>query len=209
MGAPMAGNLARAGMAVTAWNRDATKIAALSHAGVTAASTPAEAADCRDAVILMLSSGPVCDEILAAGGVLAAMRPGALLIVMSSISVPEAQAQATRARDAGLRYLDAPVSGGVVGAREARLAIMAGGTAEDVAAAAPIFEAMGKVVHIGPAGTGQLAKLVNQLTVASTIVAVSEAILLAEAGGADPSRVARPCSVASRNRASSLNTAPE
>ncbi len=75
---------------------------------------------------------------------------------------------------------------------------MAGGTAEDVAAAAPIFEAMGKVVHIGPAGTGQLAKLVNQLTVASTIVAVSEAILLAEAGGADPSRV--PCSVASRNQ---------
>jgi 2-hydroxy-3-oxopropionate reductase len=81
------------------------------------------------------------------------------------------------------------VSGGVVGAREARLAIMAGGTAEDVAAAGPIFEAMGTAVHIGPAGTGQLAKLVNQLTVASTIVAVSEAILLAEAGGADPAKV--------------------
>ncbi len=189
MGAPMAANLARAGMTVTAWNRDAAKLASLAAAGVAATQTPAEAAAGRDAVILMLSSGPVCDEILDAGGVFAAMRSGALLIVMSSISMPEAQAQAKRAAALGLSYIDAPVSGGVIGATEARLAIMAGGTAEDVATAAPIFAAMGKAVHIGPAGTGQLAKLVNQLTVASTIVAVSEAMLLAEAGGADPARV--------------------
>ena len=189
MGAPMAANLARAGMTVTAWNRDAAKLAVLATDGVVPASTPAEAATGRDAVILMLSSGPVCDEILGAGGVLAAMRPGEFLIVMSSISVPESQAQAKRAAGLGIRYIDAPVSGGVVGATEARLAIMAGGAAEDVAAADPVFEAMGRAVHIGPAGTGQLAKLVNQLTVASTIVAVSEAILLAEAGGADPARV--------------------
>jgi len=189
MGAPMAAILGRAGMAVTAWNRDASKLSPLTAAGVTPASTPAEAAAGRDAVILMLSSGPVCDEVLDAGGVLAAMRPGALLIVMSSISVPEAQAQAKRAAGLGIRYVDAPVSGGVLGAAEARLAIMAGGAAEDVATAAPILEAMGRPVHIGPAGTGQLAKVVNQLTVASTIVAVAEAMLLAEAGGADPASV--------------------
>jgi 2-hydroxy-3-oxopropionate reductase len=117
------------------------------------------------------------------------MSPGAVLVVMSTISVAEARDLAAEARALGLRWLDAPVSGGEAGAKAGTLSIMVGGAAEDVAAARPLFEAMGRPVHIGPAGTGQLAKLVNQLTVASHIAAVAEALLLAEAGGANPASV--------------------
>ena len=190
MGAPMARNLARAGFEVTAWNRDLAKAERLSADGVAVAASAAEAAAGRDAVVVMLSSGPVCDEVLFGdGGAMAAMRAGAMLIVMSSIPVETAKAQAERAGSAGIAYLDAPVSGGEVGAEAASLSIMIGGTAEHVAAADPIFRAMGKPVHIGPVGTGELTKLVNQLTVASTIVAVAEALLLARQGGADIARV--------------------
>ncbi|MBU4529515.1 MAG: NAD(P)-dependent oxidoreductase [Hoeflea sp.] len=190
MGAPMARNLARAGFDVTAWNRDPAKAAKLTADGVAIAATAAQAATGQDAVVVMLSSGPVCDEVLfGPGGAIAAMRPGALLIVMSSIPVETAKTQADLAGRAGIAYLDAPVSGGEVGAIGGSLSIMVGGSVEHVEAANPIFKAMGKPVHIGPAGTGALTKLVNQLTVASTIVAVAEALLLARQGGADIARV--------------------
>ena len=187
MGGPMARNLARAGFPVTVWNRSRDKAAAL---GLPLADTPADAVKGAGAVVVMLSSGPVCEAVLfGADGIAAQLAPGCLLIVMSSIGRDEAQAMAAKAGALGLRWLDAPVSGGTAAAEAGSLSIMAGGTAEDVAAAGPLLAAMGKVVHIGPAGTGALAKLVNQLTVASTIVAVAEALLLAEAGGADPARV--------------------
>ncbi|MEP3435918.1 MAG: NAD(P)-dependent oxidoreductase [Hoeflea sp.] len=190
MGAPMARNLARAGFSVTAWNRDRSKAERLAADGVVIASTPASAAADQDAVVVMLSSGPVCDEVMfGAGGAVAAMRSGSLLIVMSSIPVETAKAQAQLANRSGISYLDAPVSGGEVGATAATLSIMVGGSVEHVQSAAPIFAAMGKPVHIGPVGTGELTKLVNQLTVASTIVAVAEALLLARQGGADIARV--------------------
>lgn len=190
MGGHMARRLAEAGFRVTAWNRTADKAAALAAAGVELAGSPAGAASEADVVICMLSSGPVCDEVLlAAGGVLEAMRPGATLVVMSSIPVETARSQAGQAAERGVRYVDAPVSGGETGARDGSLAIMAGGAAQEVAALADVFAPLGRLTHIGPAGTGQLAKLANQLIVASNICAVAEALVLAERGGADPAKV--------------------
>jgi 3-hydroxyisobutyrate dehydrogenase-like beta-hydroxyacid dehydrogenase len=189
MGGPMARNLVHAGCAVTAWNRSREKIDALGS-GIRSVAAAADVAADADAVVCMLSSGPVCDEILLrAGGVLAAMRPGALLIVMSSIPVEAARQQAYAAEIAGVLYVDSPVSGGEKGAIAGTLAIMSGGTTQAFEAAMPVLAAMGRPVHVGPAGAGQLAKLINQSIVATTLVAVAEAMTLAERGGADPLKV--------------------
>lgn len=190
MGAPMAANLAAAGFRVTAWNRTAEKSEKLQEHGVAVSPDARTACDDCEVAVVMLSSGPVCREVLFGDdGVAAVMPRGTLLVVMSSISVAEAEELAAKAAKLGLRWLDAPVSGGEAGAKAATLSIMIGGNLKDVEAARPVFEALGRPVHIGPVGTGQLAKLVNQLTVASTLVAVSEALLMAEAGGADPAKV--------------------
>lgn len=190
MGAPMARHLGRAGHAVRAWNRSSGKAAALAQDGVSLAADPRAAAQGADVVVCMLSSGPVCDEILLGpGGVLPAMAPGSLLVVMSSIPVETAQRQAAAAAEAGLLYVDAPVSGGERGAVAGTLAIMAGGSPEAFARAEPVLSAMGRPTHVGPAGCGQLAKLANQAIVASTIVTVAEAITFVERGGADPAKV--------------------
>jgi 2-hydroxy-3-oxopropionate reductase len=191
MGAPMARNLARAGFLVTAFDQDATKVERLGPHGVKPCGSGAAAATDKDAVVVMLNTGPVCDDVLLreGTGALWAMRPGSLLIVMSSIAVKTAKEQARRAGEVGVRYLDAPVSGGEVGAKDGTLSIMVGGKEADVATARSVFDALGRPVHIGPIGTGQLTKLANQLTVASTIVAVAETLLLAERGGADLARV--------------------
>ena len=155
MGGHMARRLARAGFSVTAWNRTADKAEALVADGLKIAGAAAEAAANADVVICMLSSGPVCDEVLLGdGGVLAAMREGSTLVVMSSIPVETARSQAAEASALNVRYVDAPVSGGENGAREGTLAIMAGGVADDVAALADVFAPMGRVTHVGPVGAG-------------------------------------------------------
>lgn len=192
MGGHMARRLAAAGFGVSAWNRTAAKAVALEADGVDAAASAADAVAGADAVICMLSSGPVCDEVLSGvgqGGAIGAMKAGATLVVMSSIPVETARAQALICAGRGLHYIDAPVSGGEKGARDGTLAIMAGGEAAAIEAMGPVFAALGRLTHIGPAGTGQLAKLANQLIVASNICAVAEALLLAEQGGADPAKV--------------------
>lgn len=190
MGLPMARHLIQVGYDVSVWNRNRDKAALLSDEGARVAESPREAVQNCDAVVVMVSSGPVCEEVLfAEHGAAQYMSPQSLLIVMSSIGRGEAISMAQRCDALGLQWLDAPVSGGEKGAIEASLSIMAGGTNEAFAGAKEILAAMGHPVHIGPAGTGALAKLVNQLTVASTIGAVSEALLLAEVGGADPARV--------------------
>ena len=190
MGGPMAGRLADAGYPVTVWNRTRDKADALSCRGIETATTAAEAAAGADVVIVMLSSGPVCEDVLLdSGGVVAAMKPGAALVVMSSIPVETAVLIGEKAAARGLVYSDAPVSGGEKGAREGTLAIMAGGDATDVDALCDVFACLGRVTHVGPAGCGALTKLANQLIVASTICAVAEALTLAEQGGADPARV--------------------
>ena len=190
MGLHMARLLAEAGHAVQAWNRSPEKAERLAPFGVQVVPRAAFAARDADVVICMLSSGPVCDEVLLGpGDVLASMRPGSALIVMSSIPVETARRQHEAASAQGVTYLDAPVSGGEAGAEAGRLAIMAGGEAAAFEAWRELLAVMGRPTHVGPAGSGQLAKLANQTIVASTIVAVAEALLFAERGGADPGQV--------------------
>ncbi|WP_018262709.1 NAD(P)-dependent oxidoreductase [Methylobacterium sp. WSM2598] len=190
MGAPMARRLCAAGHAVRVWNRTPDKAAALVAEGARVAQDPRDAAREADAVICMVSSGPVSDEVLLGPeGALAAMRPGSVLAVMSSIPVETARRQAGIAAAASLLYVDAPVSGGEAGAVAGTLAIMAGGSPDAFARIRPILAAMGRPTHVGPAGSGQLAKLANQAIVASTIVTVAEAITFVERGGADPAKV--------------------
>ncbi len=193
MGAPMARNLARAGFAVRAWNRTPEKARVLQGNGVTAFDDAHSCVEEAAYVILMLTDGPACDAMLfgaeGQAGVAEALAPGATVIVMSSIPVETSKSQAKRLAALGVRYVDAPVSGGEKGAVEASLSIMAGGDGEALAKARHVLEALGRVTHVGPVGTGQLAKLANQLIVGVTIGAISEALLLVEAGGGDPAAV--------------------
>jgi len=190
MGAPMAGRLAEAGFKVSVWNRTSDKAAVLRDRGVATAGNIVDAVGDVDVVICMLSSGPVCETLLMGDdGVIAAMRPGSTLLVMSSIPVETAAALAKAATDRGIACLDAPVSGGEKGAKDGTLAIMAGGDATVVDRLRPVFACLGRVTHVGSSGSGALTKLANQLIVASTICAVAEALTLAQSGGADPARV--------------------
>lgn len=190
MGGPMAANLAKGGHQVRVWNRTADKAQALTSLGIEISETFQQAAEQADAVVVMLSSGPVCDEvILGPHGLLASMKPNSTLVVMSSIPVETARQQAKAAAERGIGYLDAPVSGGEKGAQAGNLAIMVGGEVATFERTNTLLKVMGNPVHVGPAGTGQLAKLANQLIVANTIATVSEAMLLAERGGADPAKV--------------------
>ena len=190
MGKPMARNLLQAGYPVRAWNRSPAKAQELAAHGADILSTPALAAKGAQVLVCMLSDGPTCDEVLfGEGGAARVLAPGALVSVMSSIAVDSAVEQARQCAALGLRYLDAPVSGGERGAREASLAIMVGGEVAAFEQGREVLAAMGRPVHVGPAGTGELSKLVNQLIVASTIATVAEGLLLAERGGADPSKV--------------------
>jgi 2-hydroxy-3-oxopropionate reductase len=181
----MARRLLVAGHALTAWNRSAQKAQALAADGATVAPTAAAAVASADAVITMLDNGAVVGQVLLAPDVRAALRPGCLVIDMSSIAPAQARQHAALLRAAGMRCLDAPVSGGTVGAAAGALAIMAGGDAADVDAARPLFDALGRVTHVGAIGCGQLVKLANQMIVGMSIGAVAEALLLVERGGGD------------------------
>lgn len=189
MGFPMARRLCQAGHAVHVWNRSADKASPLAADGATVHASAAEAAAAADIVIGMLENGPVVASVLFDQGTAAAMRPGTLFIDMASIKPREAREHAARLAERGVGQLDAPVSGGTVGAEAGTLAIMAGGAADDFARAVPVFELLGRATHVGPAGAGQLAKLANQMIVGITIGAVAEALLLAAKGGADMARV--------------------
>lgn len=187
MGAPMARNLLRAGHAVTAWNRSRDKAEALAADGAAVADDPAEAVAGAGVVISMLSDGPASEAVQARAA--EGFAAGAVWVEMGSIRPVEARAHAARFAARGMGYVDAPVSGGTRGAEAATLAIMAGGDAAHFAAVEPVLRAMGRPVHVGPAGAGQLAKLANQAIVACAIGAVAEAMLLLERGGADPAAV--------------------
>lgn len=190
MGAPMARRLLGAGFAVTVWNRDRAKAEPLAADGATVADSAAAAVQRADAVVTMLSNGEaVTDVLFERGRVAEAMKAGAVVIDMSSIPPAVARDHAQRLEARRLRHLDAPVSGGTRGAAAGELAIMVGGTEDAFASAAPVFEPMGRALRVGPSGSGQLAKLANQVIVGVTIGAVAEALLLAAAGGADPAAV--------------------
>ena len=187
MGKPMATRLLQAGYPVTLWNRTRSKADELTPLGAKVEEQVADAVRNADIVITMLEAGPIVAQVIAAA--LQGLRPGALLIDMSSTRQSEAQdAHATLAKN-GARFIDAPVSGGVVGAQAGSLAIMAGGNADDFAEAEAVLAVMGRPTLVGPAGCGQIAKLCNQLIVGGTLNVVAEALLLAQAGGADPTAV--------------------
>lgn len=189
MGLPMARRLCQAGHRVRVWNRNPAKAEPLAADGARVCASLAEAVDGAELVISLLEDGPAVASVLFEQGAAAAMRAGQLFVDMASIAPREARAHAQRLATQGVGQLDAPVSGGTVGAEAGTLAIMAGGLAEDFARAAPAFAALGRATHVGPHGAGQLAKLANQMIVGITIGAVAEALLLCERGGADPAKV--------------------
>lgn len=184
MGAPMTRRLLAAGFAVTVWNRDVSKAEPLAAAGARLANSPAEAVEDADVVFTMLSDGPAVEDVLFAKGAADALKKGAVVIDTSSIAPPIARDHETRLAKLGIAHIDAPVSGGVVGAEAGTLAIMAGGDAGIVESLAEVFAPLGRVTHVGPSGAGQICKLANQQIVAITIGAVAEAMMLVEAGGA-------------------------
>ena len=193
MGGHMARHIAAAGFRVLAWNRSHSKAAALAATGIVPIQDLASLTSGHRVAVFMVSTGQVVDELLFSG---TAGRPvadllteGSIVIVMSSTPVDITRTQAERLKKRRIRFLDAPVSGGEKGAREATLSIMVGGESATVDEARPLLETMGRVTRIGPVGTGQLAKLANQTIVGITIGAVAEALVLAEAGGADPTAV--------------------
>lgn len=191
MGRPMALNLHCAGATVTVHNRSRAPVEALAAKGLRTADSAGTAAAAGDFVILMLTDTPAVDAVLEGpDGVLAGLRPGALVIDMGSTSPLATRGFAARVADAGGEWLDAPVSGGVVGAEAATLSIMAGGSIEALERARPLLERLGaRLTHVGPSGCGQIAKTVNQMIVGLTIGAVAEALALAGRAGADPARV--------------------
>jgi len=187
MGGPMAANLVKAGFDVVGYNRSPDKVQALADAGGRGAGSVADAVREADVIITMVPDSPDV-EAVATGedGIFANARSGALYIDMSSIRPDVSVRVAEAGRAAGLRVLDAPVSGGEAGAIEGSLSIMVGGEPDDFEAARPVLDAVGKtIVHVGPAGSGQTVKAANQLIVAGNIQLLAEAIVFLEAYGVD------------------------
>ncbi len=192
MGGPMAKNLIEAGYELTVQNRSPEKAEELAkESGATAAETPREVAENSDIIITMLPDSPDVEKVVAGeDGVLEDIKSGSLLVDMSTISPVVTEKIAKKVGEKGASMLDAPVSGGDVGAIEGALSIMVGGEESDFERAKPLFDVMGKTVtHVGPTGAGQVVKAANQVVVALTIEAVSEALVLASKGGVSPETV--------------------
>jgi 2-hydroxy-3-oxopropionate reductase len=187
MGKPMATRLLQAGYPLTVWNRSAGKAGVLANLGAHVAESPDQAVRTARVVISMLEAGPAVAQVIAQA--LPGLQPGALVIDMSSTRQSEAETLHATLAAHGIAFIDAPVSGGVLGAEAGTLAIMAGGSAADFARAEPVLKNLGRPTLVGPAGCGQLAKLCNQLIVGGTLDIVAEALLLAQAGGADAAAV--------------------
>ena len=192
MGRPMAKNLMEAGYELVVHNRSPEKAEELAKEGnATAAASPGQVAQACDIVITMLPDSPDVEAVVAGeGGVLEGIRDGALLVDMSTISPVVTKELSEMVREKGASMLDAPVSGGDVGAIEGALSIMVGGSEEDFERARPLFDVMGKAAtHVGPIGAGQVVKACNQIVVALTIEAVSEALVLGSKGGVKPEKL--------------------
>lgn len=190
MGTPMVINLLNAGHDVKVWNRTPSKLKTLLDAGAVACPELSQVGVDVEFLVCMLSDGKTCDEILfQEQGAVSQLKPKSTVIVMSSIPVAKAKEQSQRCSQLGLQYLDAPVSGGEKGAINANLAIMVGGDEHVFSQAETVFKSLGRSVLVGKTGCGELAKLVNQMIVASTIATVSEGLLMAQQGGADPRKV--------------------
>ena len=191
MGKPMATNLMGAGYQVTGYDIDQDAVKTMAKKGAGQASSPKEAAKSADAIITMLPSDQIVEEVATGkGGALEGMGKGAILVDMSTISPSTAMRVAEKLEEKGMEMLDAPVSGGDVGAKEGTLSIMVGGKQEIFERMLPVLQKMGKnVSHVGDHGAGQVAKAANQIIVALTIEAVAEALIFAKKSGVDPKRV--------------------
>lgn len=191
MGLPMARNLLKAGFPVSVTNRTIARAEPLRSEGATVCRTPKEVAERSDIVVTMVTNSPDVEAVtFGKDGVADGAHERLLCVDMSTISPDVAKDIAERAAARGFRTLDAPVSGGEIGAVEARLTIMIGGDAADVERAMPAFQAMGKtIVHMGPHGAGQATKLANQIAVVLNNLGVSEALVFAAAQGLDLAKV--------------------
>jgi 2-hydroxy-3-oxopropionate reductase len=187
MGSPMAVHLAQAGHTVAGLDRTPERGAPLVDAGGRIATSVADAVKDADVICVMVPDSPDVEDVLTSeNGVFQHAETGSLIIDFSSIRPDVTQQLAEQARALGFRVLDAPVSGGEAGAKNAVLSIMVGGDADDFEAAKPLFDVVGKtVVHVGPSGSGQTVKAANQLIVAANIQALSEAVIFLEAYGVD------------------------
>jgi len=191
MGRHMARNLHRAGASVVIHNRSRPIVDELAAEGMIAASSPADVARQSEATILMLTDTPAVELVVAGeNGVLEGLKQGDVLIDMSTTKVPTTRDLATATVAKSGAYVDAPVSGGTLGAQAGSLTIMAGGTPSAIECAKPIFDVLGdKLTHVGDVGAGQIAKAANQMIVGLNIGAVAEALTLAKRAGADPALV--------------------
>ena len=188
MGAPMARRLIGGGNRVRVFNRSAERARALAADGATMAADAAACVAGAEFVFIMVPDTPDVEATVAK--VETVLKPGQIVIDMSTVAPAAERAIAARLKAKGVEYLDAPVSGGDVGARDGTLAIMVGGDAAAFARARPLFELMGKrITHMGASGAGQMTKLANQIAVALALEAAAEAIKLAQGGGLDASRV--------------------
>ena len=191
MGKPMARNLMRAGYSLTVHNRSRPPVEELAAEGAAPASTPREVAAASDVVITCVPDSPEVEEvILGPNGVIEAAHPGLIYIDMSTISPAFTRRLAARLAEVDIAMLDAPVSGGDIGAQQGTLSIMVGGPRETFDACLPIFQVMGKrITYVGESGAGQTAKAANQIIVAGTMAAMAEALVLTAKSGVDPARV--------------------
>ena len=191
MGGPMAHNLIEAGYDLVVYNRPSEKAEELAAEGAEVVDSYKEVAEQCDVIITMLPDSPQVEEVLAGeGGVFEAVREGTLIVDMSTISPVVTRGLAEQAEERGVSMVDAPVSGGDLGAQQGTLSIMAGGSAEDFSRAEPLFEVVGKVAtHVGEVGAGQTVKACNQIVVALNITAVSEALVLGSKAGVEPRNI--------------------
>ena len=191
MGAPMARNLMKAGFPLTVHNRSQAAVQALAAEGASAGDSPRAVAEASEIVFTCLPDTPDVEAVvLGPDGILAGGRPGMIVVDHSTIRPTSAQAIAERLEALGIDFLDAPVSGGDVGARQGSLSIMVGGRAEALERARSALEAMGKTItHVGASGAGQVAKACNQIMVGAQMVAMAELLILAQKSGTDPRRV--------------------
>lgn len=201
MGQPMVLNLLKAGLPVTIYARTPEKVADVVEAGARLVSSPSEVAGATDVVITMVPNSPEVEEVvLGPNGVLQGARAGLIVVDMSTIAPAASRAIAARCAEQGVRFLDAPVSGGSQGAQKGTLTIMAGGEAADFATVLPIFQAMGKkdnIFHVGPVGSGQVIKLANQILCGVIAAANAEALVLGAKAGADVAAMAKIIGVSS------------
>ena len=191
MGQPMSLNLKKAGARLIVHNRSRPVVDEMVAAGMIAAATPSAVATQAKTIIVMVSDTPAAQAVIGGpDGILSAVGPDSLIIDMGTTAVSATRRLAAVVSEAGGQYVDAPVSGGVVGAGDGTLTIMAGGSENAIKRAMPFFEVLGgRLTHIGGVGTGQIAKAANQVIVGLVIGAVAEALTLARRAGADPAKV--------------------